>query len=492
MSGLVSAAKRIAKEAGAHRKLDLPKTPEELDRIIQYRPRPLQAELDKLDRRFNVRVLHRRFGKTVREIRKLIQRAMWCPFDNGRYAYAAPTYSMAEDIAWMYLEQYAKRIYEHYGLNPKDWIQQSKLALYIPCHNGSRARIRLYGVDSPKQRLRGLYLDGFVADEWAEIPPSVWNEQVRPMLADDVRRGEDALGNKNQWADFIFTPKGRNHAHTMFRKAERWEKGEEVVELDKESLQERRTKRDDWSARLYKGSETGILGPDEMADMLSDMGRSKYEQEVECSFDAAVEGAIYARYIEELRENGGIRRLPYNPLLPVDTAWDLGYDDMTALWFIQDHAAGPAIIDYYEASGAGLEHYAGIMAERKYRYGRNYFPHDVEVHDLGTGKSRRDVLKSLGIRVTTVPKHSLWDGIAAVQALLPLCVFSDSSEVAEGLDRLSLYRRERNERLDILRQNPVHDWASHGADALRTYAMGRRKFRRAGAGDPNTAVSAQM
>ena len=310
------------------------------------------------------------------------------------------------------------------------------------------------------------------------------------MLADDVRAGKDALGLDNQWADFIFTPKGRNHAHRVFKNAETWERGEAVIEVDPESLVEKRTFRDNWSAALYKASETGILAQGELDDMLADMGRSKYEQEVECSFDAAIEGAIYARYIEDLRQAGGIRRVPYNPLLPVDTAWDLGYDDATALWFIQDHAGGPAVIDYHEASGATIPYFAQVMADKGYRYGRNYFPHDVGQTHFGMEKSRRALLTEAGIRITCVPKHSPWDGIAAAQALLPKCIF-DEKRCAEGLDRLALYHRQKDERLGTLRQNPVHDWTSHGADAFRTFAMGRRAFRR-GTGDPNSQASAVM
>lgn len=487
---LLAHARQLLKDTEDTRKLAIPDSPAALDKIIGYTPRPLQAELDERDRRFNIRVLHRRFGKTVREVRKLIVRATWCPFEDGRYAYLAPTYSMAEDIAWVYLEKFVLKLYEHYHVEPRNWIEQSKLAVWLPTARGSRARIRLYGVDSPKQRLRGLYLDGAVADEWAEIPYSVFTEQVRPMLADDVRQGVDEWGNANQWMDFIFTPKGRNHAHTMFRKAEQWELGKATIEVDPDTQEEREVLRDDWSAAIYKASETGILGPRELEDMLIDMGKAKYEQEVECSFDAAIDGAIYAREIEMLRQSGAVHRIPYNPLLPVDTAWDLGYDDATAIWFIQETAEGPGAIDYYEASGAGLDHYAGVMADRGYRYGRNYLPHDVEAHDIGSGKSRRSILQALGVRVTTVPKTSKWDQIAAVQALLPKCSF-DEKKTAEGLDRLALYRRERNEKLGTLKQNPVHDWTSHGADAFATYAIGRRQFRKPGS-NPNNQRAAEM
>ncbi len=488
---LLAQARQLLKETEETRELPLPASPAELNDIIGYSPRKLQAELDARDRRFNIRVLHRRFGKTVREVAKLVRKAMWCPFPDGRYAYLAPTYSMAEDIAWAYLEKFSAKLYGHLGLEARNWVDKSDLAVWVPTHNGSKSRIRLYGVDSPKQRLRGLYLDGVVFDEFAEQPFSVWTEQVRPMLADDVRQGLDEFGDPNQWSDFIFTPKGRNHAYTMFRRAEQWEAGKGVIVVDPDTQEEREVMRNDWSAAIYKASETGILSKREMTDMLEDMGKAKYEQEVECSFDAAIEGAIFAKDIEDVRNAGGVKRAPYNPLLPVDTAWDLGYDDATAIWFIQETAEGPVIIDYYEASGANLDHYAGILADRNYRYGRNYLPHDVDQFHLGMEKDRRAILSGLGVRVTAVPKTSKWDQIAAAQALLPRCVF-DEKKTAEGLDRLALYRREKNERLGTLKQNPVHDWTSHAADAFMTYAIGRRQFRKPGSGNPNNQRSAEL
>jgi hypothetical protein len=479
-SSLLSRAQELAKygEAKTH---TLP--PDDIDAVIGYNPRPLQRQIEEEERRFNVEVLHRRFGKTVMKVRKLIHRAAYCPFRMGRYAYLAPTYSQAEDIAWLYLSDFASKIYAELGLREKDWTDKSKLAVYIPCRNGEAARVRLYGVDSPKQRIRGLYLDGAVFDEFAWIPWSVWSEQVRPMLSDDVRQGHDELGRLNQWADFIFTPAGRNHAYTVFRKADQWTRGQPVVETDPETQEEKEVFRDDWYATKMPASETGILGRKELQDALHDMGRSKYDQEYECSFDAAVEGAILAQEIEEAKQQGRVGYFPWNKLLPVHTAWDLGWDDATAIWFFQQMNDTVRVIDYYEAHGAGLDHYADVLAKRGYRYGYMFFPHDVAVHDLGSGKSRESILRELGIRPTTVPKHSLVDGIPAMQALIPRCEFHEPT-VAEGLDRLALYRREKDERRGVMREKPLHDWASHGADAFRILAMGLRRVHRGGS-DPN-------
>lgn len=470
---LLAQAKKLANEIERSRPMELPSL-DDLDEVLGYDPRPAQAEMDRDARRFSSFVTHRRLGKTVRTIRKLVRKAMLCPFDDGRYAYLAPTYAMAEDIAWAYLTAFARRVYDFAGLVEREWINQSRLSVWLPTYDGGRSRVRLYGVDSPKQRMRGLYLDGAVFDEWAQIPFSVWSEQVRPMLADENRAGVDIEGQVNQWAEFITTPFGRNHAYTMHRKAETWFAGGTVVEKDPETNAETPVVRDDWAARVFKASETGILTRKELLDAYQDMGRSKYEQEFECSWDAAVEGAIYAREIEEARAQNRIRPLAWNKLVPVNTAWDLGWDDATAIWFFQHVGEQINVIDYYEASGADLSHYADILADKRYRYGYHLFPHDVAVHELGSGKSRESILRSLGIRVTVVPKHSPWDGISAAQAMFSQCVF-DETRCADGLDRLALYRREMNEKLGVLRQNPVHDWTSHGADAWRTLAVGRRR-----------------
>ena len=439
--------------------------------LTGYEPRAGQKVLEDQERRFNVEVLHRRFGKTVFKINKLIERAIFCPYLDGRYAYFAPTYSMAEDIAWHYLDNFTEHL-------PGRRLLQSKLAVFLPTLAGHEARIRLYGLDSPKQRVRGLYLDGAVFDEYPWIPPSAWTEQVRPMLLDINRSGDDALGRRNQWADFIFTPFGRNHAYSLYNNARTWMDGGVVTQFDEVEGTLVESRSDEWACALVKASESGILDADELAMAKVQMGISKYEQEMECSFDAAVEGAIYAREIEEARKQGRIGSVPWNKMLPVNTAWDLGYDDATAIWFYQQVGNKIHVIDYAEHSGAGLDFYADLLADRGYRYGHHLFPHDVEVTELGSGKSRRSILQGLGIRVSTVPKHKVWDGIDAGRLILSRAVF-DHDRCAQGLDALALYRREYDEKKQIMRETPRHDRYSHGADAWRYLAMGLRAPRTA-------------
>lgn len=467
---ILAKVQAIVKASQHNRRVELPDDIRELSRFI---PRPLQQQMRARMKRFNSWVVHRRFGKSVLAVNTLGEKAIECPFPNGRYAYLAPTYDMARNIAWTYLKDFADTI-------PTAEKMESKLTIELPTRTGGRAQISLYGTDTPKQRLRGMYLDGVVFDEWAQIPPHVWTQQVRPMLSDVNRNGYDELMEENQWAIFMTTPFGRNHAYHMHARAELWAKGLGAKmggsDIDAAGGDDDLVFRDDWAAELWKASQTGVLNANELRLAKLDMNDDDaYEQEYECSWDAAVKGAIYAKQLAELRDRGRVTAVGYNPLLPVHTGWDLGFDDCTAIWFVQCVANEVRVIDYYEASGADLAHYADVLEKKGYGYGRHYLPHDVEVTELGSGKSRSSILRALGVRGVTVPRANVEDGIAAVRTLLPRCVF-DASATQDGLDRVALYHREYDERQQIFRQKPKHDWTSHSADALRTLAMGLKRF----------------
>jgi phage terminase large subunit len=482
---IIAKVAAIVKATQSGRKVQLPDDIRELSKFI---PRPLQQQMRERMKRFNSWVVHRRFGKSVLAVNTLGEKAIECPFPNGRYAYLAPTYDMARNIAWTYLKDFADTI-------PTAEKMESKLTIELPTRVGGRAQISLYGTDTPKQRLRGMYLDGVVFDEWAQIPPHVWTQQVRPMLSDVNRSGYDELMEENQWAIFMTTPFGRNHAYHMHTRAEKWaaglgaKMGGDNIEIDGgEDI----IFRSDWAAELWPASKTGVLNPRELALAKQDMNDDDaYDQEYECSWDAAVKGAIFAKQLVELKDRGRIHTAPYNPLLPVHTGWDLGFDDCTAIWFVQCVANEVRVIDYYEAAGAALDHYADVLEKKGYRYGRHYWPHDIEQHELGTGKSRASVLRAFGVRGVTVPRSNVEDGIAAVRLLLPRCIF-DATACEAGLNRLALYHREYDERQMVFRQKPKHDWTSHSADALRTLAVGLKKFTPEGEMDYSQQRTAEL
>jgi len=190
----------------------------------------------------------------------------------------------------------------------------------------------------------------------------------------------------------------------------------------------------------------------------------------------AVGGAIYAAALNEARQAGRITRVPYDPTLPVDTWWDLGVDDATAIWFTQDAGREIHAIDYYEASGEGLPFYAKVLQERPYIYGRHTAPPDINVRELGGGRSRIETAAQLGIKFEIMPRLPLEDGIHATRMLLAR-VWFDAEKCKAGLDALEHYRRSYNKTMGEYKATPVHDWASHGSDAFRTLGVGHKVTR---------------
>ena len=394
-----------------------------------YRPRALQAEVHRSLKRFNVLVCHRRFGKTVMCINQLIASAAkrGATHERPRYAYIAPLYKQAKAVAWDYLKAYTSNI---------PGIHRHEAELRVDMPNG--ARISLYGADNP-DALRGLYLDGVVLDEYAHMRPVLWGEVIRPAIAD--REG---------YAIFIGTPAGRNEFHRIY----------EVGRADA-----------GWFAARYRVSETGVLPADELAQARKQMTPEQYEQEFECSFQAAILGAYYGKLLGAADAEGRIGCVPWEPSVPVYTAWDLGIGDSTTIWFAQAVGRELRLIDYYEASGEALAHYVKRLKEKPYIYGEHFAPHDISVRELGTGKSRLEVARELGIRFRIVPKLPVDDGINAVRAMIPKCWF-DAEKCSDGIEALRRYRSEFDERRRVFAARPLHDWTSHPADAFRYLSLG--------------------
>ncbi len=395
--------------------------------VSPYEVRDQFMPLHGRDTRWFIGVAHRRAGKTVADINELVIGATKCTLPNPRFAYVAPQLNQAKDIAWVYLKEYTA------FLSPK--INESELWVELP----GGARIRIYGADNP-DRLRGIYLDGVVLDEFGDMDPTIWTQVIRPALSD--RKG---------WAAFIGTPKGKNTFHRLWVEAE----GDE-----------------DWTRLMLKASETGLLDPKELADARKMMTPDEYAQEYECSFEAAVRGAYYAQEMNkaENEEPPRITNIPHDARLQTYTAWDLGVADSTVIWFIQPHGRELRVIDVLKGEGVGLDWYVRKLQERDYLYAKHYLPHDVEVRELGTGKSRKEVLEGLGVRVTVCPNIPIADGIQAVRMLLPMCWF-DKAKCKDGIEALRMYRRDYDEKRQEFRQAPLHDWTSHYADAFRYFAV---------------------
>ena len=396
---------------------------------LDYQPRELQAQIHEgMDaHRFGAVVCHRRFGKTVCGINHLQVSALECQRERPRFAFIGPTYTQAKSIAFDYLVHFSKPIP---GVIPR----VSELSVTYP--NGGQ--VRLFGADNPDS-LRGLYFDGVVLDEYGLMPPRIFSEVQRPALSD--RQG---------WALFMGTPAGKNQFYDVIQQA----------------------KHDPaWFFAEFKASQTGIIAPEELDAARKDMTADEYAQEYECSFEASVKGAIYAAELTAARSGGRIGAVPVDPVLPVDTDWDLGVGDSTAIWFSQSLRSGEVrIIDYYEASGEGLPHYAQVLKNKGYLYGTHWAPFDIQVKELGSGRSRLETAATLGIRFQVAPNVPIEDGIHAARMLLPRCYF-DEKRCQKGLEALQHYRRDYNTRLQEFKATPLHDWASHGADAFRYLAL---------------------
>lgn len=377
------------------------------------------------DNRFTVVVAHRRMGKTVSAINQLIHSSLLCDKPNPRLAYIAPTYAQCKRIAWDYLLNYTR------PLNAIANIAELRVDFM-------GRRISLYGADNPDS-LRGIYLDGVVIDEIGDINPLIFSEVVRPALA-------DRLG----WAMFIGTPKGNNHFKDLRDRADK-------------SL-------DNWKLLEFKASDTNLLDATELASAKNEMGDDKYQQEFECSFNAAVEGSYYGQLINDLEAKNQITTIPRETLSKTYCAWDLGISDSTAIWVAQVVGKEIRLVDFYENHSQGLDTYVAWLRDNGWSDAVQLLPHDVVVRELGTGKSRQEMLEEAGLEITVVKKLPIADGIQAVRRLLPRCWFD--KEVKQGLDALRNYRRNYDEKRNVFFDTPLHDWCSHAADAFRYLAVG--------------------
>lgn len=364
-------------------------------------------------------------------VNHLIRAATECQLEAPRYAFIAPYLKEAKAIAWDYMHKYA-------GVIPGAEPREGDLAMNLP---GNR-RITLYGADNADS-IQGIYLDGVVMDEYQFTHPRVFRQIVRPMLAD--RKG---------WAMFLGKPLGRNHFYDLYHR----------LRHDPKSI-----------VRLYRASETGIVDQEELDAMRRDMGEELYAQEVECSFEAAILGAYYARELDVARVQHRIKSLPWEPTgSAVETFWDLGYSDATAIIFTQKMGREVHLIDYYENRKQALDVYVKVVREKPYLYARHHLPHDAGQHEQGSGKTLAEQAQALGLGPIRVhPKNTPIDGINQARLLFPRFWFDEQN--CEGLlNALANYREEYDEKKREFKREPLHDWSSHGADALRLLACALR------------------
>ena len=403
---------------------------EVIDIELDYKPRGVFEDFHNREERWAVIVAHRRCGKTVACINDLIYKALVDDKPDGRYAYLAPYYAQAKSIAFDYLMRFSAPVRANHNVSE----------LWVELING--ARIRLFGADNADS-LRGLYLDGVVLDEFADMKPSLWGAVLRPLLSD--RRG---------WATFIGTPKGHNQFWEIYNNA---------------------TKDDAWYVKTLRASQTGLIPQEELDDARKMQTQDQYLAEWECDFESAIIGAFYGKEMRQLTDQSRILDIEYDPMFPVHTAWDLGYSDDTAIWWFQVVHGEIRMLDYHSSNGQPVAFYAGIIQsrekERGYVYGTHYLPHDARAKTLASNKS---IIEQLSDKIALkylkiVPSLSLQDGIQATRLALTRAWFDHKCE--DGIECLRQYQREYDEDKKVFRDKPRHDWTSHGADAFRMLSI---------------------
>lgn len=398
-------------------------------------------------------VWHRRAGKDTTALSYLLVRAA---AEVGTYYYLAPTYNQGKKIIWdggTSRGMGDDRSDEHNDSVPfKSFIPEAWLEKFVEdemqiwLKNGSL--IQVVGTDK-LDSVRGANVKGAVFSEASVSKSESWTQLIEPMLLEN-----------GGWAVFVYTPQGQNWAHKLHLYAQ-----SHPSEWYSSLLTVNDTKRPDG---------TPVIDPALIEQRVLDgrLDRETADQEYYCSFLGAVAGAYYGPQMRWLAQNGRITRVPWDAALPVTTWWDLGFDDSTTIWYVQRTMGQVRIIDYDEHSGEGFPFYAKLIQDKPYVYSHHLMPHDIEVHELGSGIKRRDTAVRLGIKpIVTCPRHQIHEGIGAVRLLLPSCYF-DAESTAVGLAALREYTKDFDADKMVYKKVPRHDKASHGADAFRTGAKG--------------------
>jgi len=346
----------------------------------------------------------------------------------GLFGYVAPYRSQAKAVAWQYFKEFAQPIISS--------VNEQELTITLI----NNSQIRLYGAETA-DAMRGLGFSGVYMDEFGDFKPSAFGNVIRPALSD-----------KQGWAVFGGTPKGKNQFWEIYETAQRIP--------------------NEWFLLRLPASTSGLLPQSELAAAKAQLAEDQYLQEYECSFEAAILGAFYGTEMRQAQDQGRITRVPYDPNLPTYTAFDLGYRDDTAVWFYQPSRGEIRVIDYFAVSGADIHDIAEHIVSKPYKYAKHFLPHDARAKSLQTGRSIIEQLAAyLGTaNLAVVPDIGVQNGIQAVRMTLPR-VWFDAEKCRDGIEALRQYQREYDEDKKAFRQSPRHDWTSHPSDAFRMLAV---------------------
>jgi len=407
----------------------------------------------------NVIVWHRRAGKDQTALNAMIVKAHERV---GMYWYVFPEYKQGREIFWDGMRDDGRRFRDAI---PKDLIFRSRDdMMLIELKNGSM--IKVIGTDNADS-IVGPNPVGCIFSEFSLQNPAAWN-LVRPIL-----------NANNGWAIFVYTPRGRNHGYDMYKT------GLKMMEDDPDRWFTQLLTRDDTSKILVgddgqpiKDEATGevLWGPivtEEMIeeDLATGMAKELVDQEYYCDFNASLIGSYYGKELALARAQERISKMPYNINKKVHTAWDLGLDDSTAVWFFQIINGNLRIIDYREWSNVSFGDILKDIKEMPYVYGKHIGPHDITTREFTTKESRYNFAKKLGIKFYPCPKLSIMDGIEAARRALAISLF-DETKCSQGLDALSQYSKKWDSARKVFLEKPHHDWSSHASDAFRYLAVG--------------------
>lgn len=415
----------------------------EIERHVRWYQRRFHEYLVNTPGARAIEVAHRRWGKDE------IVLGATCELAHKRiasYWHCLPEYAQGRKALWSAVNANTgkRRIDEAFPPEIRESTNEQEMFIRLKC--GSTWQI--IGSDRYDATV-GAGVAGIAYSEWALANPSAWAYH-RPMLEEN-----------NGWAAFITTPRGRNHAYSMYQMA---------------------VKNPRWFAEISSINDTNALTDAQMVESLQeyialygeDLGRAQFEQEYLCSFNAAILGAFYAREMLAVRNEGRIRPIAVNPRYPVHRAWDIGVRDDTSIWWFQVYGGRIYIIDCYTNSDGGVDHYAEICSNKPYGgNGIDFVPHDAKVKEWGTGRTRVETMRLLGLKPQLIPLAGKLDGINAVRRTLPLCVFDPRCEDV-GISALEQYRREWDDEKKTFKASEDRDWTTHLADAFRYLAMGWR------------------
>ncbi len=421
-----------------------------------WKPRPDQFPLWSYLEKGGLRaceVGHRRWGKDDVALHFTATAAMqW----TGNYWHMLPQFAQARKVIWNALNPRTgkRRIDEAFPLAIRKKTNEQEMLIEFT----SGSIWQLVGSDN-YDTLVGSPPIGIVLSEWALANPMAW-AYLSPILEEN-----------GGWALFIYTSRGNNHGKTMYVHAKT---------------------APGWFAQLITAKESPVFNDAQLERIKieyikifgEEQGLALFLQEYMCSFEGAILGAYFSKQMSKAREDGRVGKVPHVPNIEVNTYWDLGVDDSMTIWFIQHTGNQHRVIDYYEASGYGLEHYSKVMFSKPYEYGNHYMPHDARVREMTNAEialSRKEVAEGLGIHPVIVVKRArnidviVQFQIPAARNILGSCWF-DETKCAAGINALENYKAEYDEEKKKLSNRPLHDWSSHGASAFITFSVGYSGF----------------